>query len=348
MPECETTNCKAKPRRKLRGRRLARCGRQTGRRALGWLLLTLVLAGKAVLAQTADATGAQPATGQGTAAGQVMAGEPITILPGDILGVTLFEIPELSRDARVSEDGKVNLPLVGELPVAGLTEVEAAHRVDEAYLLGHFVLHPQASVIVREFASKGVSITGEVVKPNIYPVPGPRSLLDVIALAGGLTQAADTRIAIRRRDGTLDRALVFLPVDNGPLTLEHDTAVAPGDRIVVQRAGMVYVLGEVARPGGYLMQVNGKISVLQALAAAGGFTRIAGENKSVVIERRGGKGYSLQPLRLRDILKGKSGDFALEANDVIYVPSSEAKNFVVNAPQILGTLAGAAIYSLKN
>ena len=302
----------------------------------------LLLAQKAVVAQVTGVAGAQPTAGGATAS------ESITILPGDILGVTLFEIPELSRDARVSEDGKVNLPLVGELPVAGLTEAEAAHRVDEAYLVGHFVLQPQASVIVREFASKGVSITGEVVKPNIYPVPGPRSLLDIIALAGGLTPAADTRIGIRRRDGTLDRAMVSLPVDNGSLTLEHDTSVAPGDRIVVQRAGMVYVLGEVARPGGYIMQVNGKISVLEALAAAGGFTRIAGENKSVVIERRGGHGYSLQPLRLRDILKGKSGDFALEANDVIYIPSSEAKNFVVNAPQILGTLAGAAIYSLKN
>ncbi len=240
----------------------------------------------------------------------------------------------------------INLPLLQNVPVAGLTEPEAAHRIDEAYVNGHFLLHPQSSIIIREFASKGVSIVGEIAHPNIYPVPGPRSLVDIIALAGGLTPAADTHVTIKRQDGSFAKATIILPVDNGVLTLQNDVSVSPGDRIVIERAKMVYILGEVTRPGAYIMQVNGTLTVLQAIAYAGGTTRVAGENNTKLI-RRSSSGYNTDNVPLHNMFKGRIADLSLQANDILYVPGSTARDFIVNAPAILGTLAGAAIYSVN-
>ncbi len=269
----------------------------------------------------------------------------IVIRPGDTIGVSVFNAPDLSRDVRVSTDGTVNLPLLGELPVANLSEAEAAHRIDGAFLERRVLLRPQTSVLIREFATRGVTIVGEVVHPDIYPVAGPRSLVDVLALAGGLTPRADPHITIKHANGTIDEATIPLPEDNGAATLRNDIPVFAGDRIAVQRAGIVYVLGEVTRPGGYVMETNGTITVLQALAAANGITHIA-SGKALLI-RPGASGPQTTPLLVRDILKGRKPDFALQANDVIYIPDSNARNFAINAPAIAGTLAGAAIYSVN-
>ncbi len=288
----------------------------------------------------AQTSNAAPAPVEGSRSAQIL------IRPGDTIGITVFNAADLSRDVRVSEDGTVNLPLLGDFPVADLSEAEAAHQIDQAFLLHHVLLHPQTAVFIREFATKGVTIVGEVVRPNVYAIAGSRSLIDIIALAGGLTPRADTRITIERRNGTIDQAIIPLPLDNGVLTLRNDTPVYAGDRIVVQRAGMIYVLGEVSRPGGYVMEQNGNITVLQAIAAANGTTRVAGSNSAVLIHRTP-SGYTTGKLLLKDISRGKRPDFALQANDVIYIPESTLRNFVVNAPEILGSLAGAAIYSVN-
>ena len=301
-------------------------------------ILSVIAPFTACRAQTSESMA--PALTAGSRSAQIL------IRPGDTIGITVFNAADLSRDVRVSEDGTVNLPLLGDFPVADLSESEAAHRIDQEFVLHHVLLHPQTSVFIREFATKGVTIVGEVVHPSVYTIAGSRSLIDIIALAGGLTPRADTRITIERRNGTIDQAVIPLPFDNGLATLHNDTPIYAGDRIVVQRAGMIYVLGEVSRPGGYIMEQNGSITVLQALAAANGTTRVAGSNSAVLIHRTPG-GYTTNALFLKDITKGKKPDFALQANDVIYIPESMLRNFAVNAPEILGTLAGAAIYSVN-
>ncbi len=309
------------------------------------LALSLALLGfpaPELLAQSGAASTA--AVSQGSSA--LVENSQILIRPGDTVSITELNAPDLSRDARVSADGRVYLPIIGDILVANLSEGEAAHAIDAAFLGAHVLLHPQTSVLIREFASKGVTVLGEVAHPSIYPIAGARSLVDVLALAGGFTAMADARVLVKRGSGTAGELTVEVPVDNGKLALKDDVPVYPGDQVVVQRAGMIYVLGEVTRPGGYSMQPNGMITVLQAVAAASGTTRVSGEKKVVVI-RRNGSAYTTQPVNLRAMYKGKMPDFALEPNDVIYVPDSDLRNLVINAPAILGTLAGATIYSVN-
>ncbi len=288
---------------------------------------------------------AVPANNTAANADQQPNSEFIRISPGDTLDIRVYQIPEFSGAVRVSGDGRVRLAYLGDVPVAGLTESEAAHRIDEELLTRHLVLNPQTTVYIPAFSARGVTILGEVVHPGVYPLPSSRSLVDIVAVAGGLTPQADTHISIKRSDGFIKESLILLPPDNGKMMLADDISVGIGDRIVVQKAGLIYVLGDVTRPGGYMMQTNGKITVLEAVAAAGGTTHTAGEKKAVLI-RRTEDGTAKAPLALYDILHGKKPDFYLSASDVIYVPNSMAKNFIVNAPEILGTLAGAAIYGV--
>lgn len=312
----------------------------------GVAVLGLVLADAHGFAQRRGEPASAAALAEAAEGSARASSDSIIIRAGDTIGVTVFDTPELSREIRVSADGTVNLPLLNDLAITGLSESEAAHRIDRAFVQAKILLHPQTSVLIRNFAARGVAITGEVVHPGLYPVAGPRSLFDIIAEAGGLTTMADTRVDIKRADGTMEHG-VRLPLDDGEKTLSSDVNISPGDRVIAKRAGSIFVLGEVTRPGGYLMQYDGNVTVLQAVAEASGTTRIAGENNAVLI-RRIGNSFTTQPLKLREMYKGKQPDFALSAGDVIYVPGSTLRNFAVNAPEILGTLAGAAIYSVNH
>jgi polysaccharide biosynthesis/export protein len=317
----------------------------TNRRWLiGLCVLILWTAGKPCHAQ------AVPTPMDGNAApanaGTLPSSNGVLIRSGDTVAVTVFDAPELSVNVRVSGDGTVKLPLLPDVKIAGLSEASAARIIDTEYISRGFLLRPATSVLIHDFAVKGVSILGEVTRPGIYPIAGARSIVDVIALAGGLTVAADTRLIIRRTSGLVEVVTISLPLDDGAKTLGNDVEIFPGDRVVAQRAGTVYVLGDVGRPGGYVMQHNGMLTVLQAVAWASGTTRTSGENSAVLI-RRSGETYTTSHLALRDMYKGKIADITLKPDDVIYVPSSNLRNFVVSAPQILGSLAGAAIYSVN-
>ena len=267
----------------------------------------------------------------------------IVIGPGDTIRIRILDTPDLSEDVRVSETGSARLPLIGVVELGGQTEEQAASLLDVAYTNGGYVLHPNASVQIVSYAERGVSITGEVAKPGIYPVSGLRTLVDMVALAGGLTTSADTRITIQYHDGTV-KVLEF-PLDKPEKDFENSNPVAPGDRIIVPRAGVVYVLGQVGKPGGYLMQHDGRITVLQAVGEAGGSTRLAYEGHVLLL--RPSDGYKPIHIYLNKIYKGKQPDIPLASGDVVYVPSSVGKDFLVNLPQIMGTLAGAAIYAVN-
>ena len=287
-----------------------------------------------------------PQVSPATQSGTRMPSKEIGISPGDTISVNVYGTPDLSVVVRVSQDGTVYLPPLGIVHVAGLSEAAASQLLDNMYIGNHILLRPATTVLIRDFAARGVSILGEVLHPGIYPVAGPRSLVDVIALAGGLTISADSRVTIQHGDGTIDNAAISLPRENGAQTLADDVMVLPGYKIVVPRAGTVYVLGEVTRPGGYIMEHDGKITALQAIAAAQGTTRFSNEKHAFLI-RRNGTGYTTQDLPIRAMYKGRSPDLPLNPEDVVYVPISNMRNFVFNAPNILGSLAGAAIYSVR-
>jgi polysaccharide export outer membrane protein len=181
-------------------------------------------------------------------------------------------------------------------------------------------------------------------KPGAVALTTPRSLLDVLSLSGGLTEIADRHITIQRH-GKNESTTVFLPND-ATASLHANVMVYPGDTILVPKAGVIYVLGDVARPGGYVMQDDAKLTVLEAMAMASGVNRTAKEDATRLIRKVNGK-YQEQQVSLQEIEKGKKPDMQLEADDVLYVPFSMAKNVVLGASGIVSSTSSAAIYAAR-
>ncbi len=268
----------------------------------------------------------------------------VPIASGDLLGVSVYDSPELTQKVRVEADGSVQLALIGATKVVGLTAQEAATLIAGELQRRNFLLQPQVNVLIEEYSSQGVSVTGEVQHPGVYSVLGSRTLLDVISMAGGLSSTADTNITIRRRSGTEENVSVNLKNDDAKASLANNVQVFPGDLIVVPRAGIVYVLGDVNRPGGFTMQNNGKITVLQALAQAGGTNRSASMNGATLLSK-GSSGYVSKQIRIGDLVRGRGEDIELHPNDILYVPNSVLKSVGQSTQAIVTSIGSASIYA---
>ncbi|HVW76113.1 MAG TPA: polysaccharide biosynthesis/export family protein, partial [Alloacidobacterium sp.] len=195
--------------------------------------------------------------------------ESLLIGPGDMLHITVFDSPEFEQHVRVSDAGDIVLVLGGKVHVAGQTPAEAAHSVESALKSGGIMNYPRVAVLVEEYATQSVYITGEVKAPGARAIRTPLSVIDVLTMAGGLTGAADRKILIQRR-GTKELVPYFVSNDAN-VAFQSAVTVYPGDTVIVPKAGIVYMLGDVKTPGGYTMTNNeGKISVLELVARAGG------------------------------------------------------------------------------
>ncbi len=269
---------------------------------------------------------------------------PVPIASGDLLNISVYDSPELTQKVRVESDGIVQLALIGPTKVAGLTAQQAAEMIAHELNSHNFLLHPQVNVLIEEYASQGVSVTGEVQHPGVYSVLGSRTLLDVISMAGGLSNAADTNITIRHRTGTEENVSVNLKNDDARTSLENNVQVYPGDLVVVPRAGIVYVLGDVNRPGGFTMQNNGKITLLQALAQAGGTNRSAAMNGATLL-RKTASGYVSKQIRIGDLVRGRGEDIELHPNDILFVPNSVLKSVGQSTQAIVTSLGSASVYA---
>lgn len=286
-----------------------------------------------------------PGTHAQQAPGNAQASATIKIGPGDLLEITVFDVPEMTQQVRVGADGKAELELIGNTALAGLTAQEAAETIARELREQKFLLRPQVNVLVKEFASQGVSVMGEVQHPGVYQVLGPRSLLDVISMAGGLTNVADTRITVKRRSGADDKLTVKLKTDDADTSLSHDVQIYPGDLVIVPRAGIVYVLGDVNRPGGFVMQDSGKITLLEALAQAGGASKTASLN-SAVLMRKNAQGYVTTKLHVDKIERGQEPDVELGANDILFVPNNKLKNVLSSTQNVATSIGSASIYAV--
>ena len=245
--------------------------------------------------------------------------------PKDLLEISVFGADELSRTVRVSEDGKVTLPLLGEVLVDGLTKSEVEKKLGQ--LLGEkYVQNPQVTVFIREYQSKRVSVLGAVEKPGPYQLLGRQTLMQIISEAGGLTRDAGNEIVVIRQlsDG-LSTSLrisiddLFLKGDaklNVPMEA-GDIVTVPVDKPVV-----VYVFGQVKNPGALQVKKSNIPTLLQAIAQAGGFTDRASKG-GVIIKRKDETGKEKEiKVNVRSILKNKVKDVQLLENDTIYVPES--------------------------
>jgi polysaccharide export outer membrane protein len=268
--------------------------------------------------------------------------ESLRIGPGDLVHIIVFDTPELEQHLRVTDAGELPLLVGGSVKVAGLSSVAAARAVEDALTKRNILINPRVQVIVDDFATQKVSVFGEVRAPGAYTLSTSRSILDVLSLAGGLTDVANRQIVIKRSRS--DEKVSYL-VSNDPNTA-FDTAVTvnPGDTILVPKAHIVYMLGDVRAPGGYTMTNNAaQLSALQLLARAGGTLPTAVPSHARLI-RKTGSGFSETPLPLSAMEKGKSADIALQPDDIIYVPFSYLRNFAVEASGIVATAANAAVY----
>ena len=262
--------------------------------------------------------------------------------PGDLLELSVFDVPELSKSVRVTGDGELDLPLIGKIQASGKSAAALAAVIAERYRTGNLVLNPQVTIRILEFATQGITISGEVQHPGVYPDFGPKSLSDAIALAGGMTAQADTHVQIMHRSSHTEQS-IRVPLEGLRTSADENTPVYPGDSIYVPRAGVVYVLGDVTRPGGIVMR-NGQLTVLEALSESQGLKGTA-KLQDAFILRKHGESYARIDVPLKNYLKGGQGDLELKGGDVLVVPASGAKVFWKDTSGIIASLGGAALYA---
>lgn len=261
---------------------------------------------------------------------------------GDLLDITTFDTPELSGKSRVDSRGEVSLPLGGTVRVQGLTAEQAATAIERRFRDKDILKNPHVTVLVLEYATQGVTVLGEVRNPGAYPLAGKHGVLDFISFAGGLTPYASKSVSLTHRAPTLEMVTVNLAGAHGD-ELQNDVAVQPGDRIVVLRAGVVYVIGDIGKPGGYLIEGKDTVTVLQALALAQGMNRTAKSNGSLI--RNTPNGRTETPLALNKILANHAPDMKLQDGDIVYVPVSGAKEWTnKGVTAILQMAVGMVIY----
>jgi polysaccharide export outer membrane protein len=272
--------------------------------------------------------------------------ESLRIGPGDQIHVTVVDSPELDQHPRVTDAGEVPLIGVGAVKITGLTPAEAATAVHDKLIAAHYLNHPEVTVTVEQYATQTVSVLGQVRASGAYPIGTARPVVDILALAGGLNEVADRNIVIERR-GDPDHPLHYNLANDGVLALQTSVLVYPGDTVMVPKAGIVYVLGDVNRPGGFVMDNNStELTLLQALARAGGVSRTAKQGHAKLL-RKDATGYHETQLSLGEIQKGKQQDIALAPGDVLYVPFSYAKNIAVSGSSgIISSVSSAAVYSM--
>ena len=270
---------------------------------------------------------------------------PAPIAAGDLLDVRESHMPEFQSTVRVAADGTVTLPMVGDVQVAKLDETGAARAIEQALLSKGILLHPQVTVLVTSYVGQDVSVLGEVTHPGVYPYGVHHQLLDAIAEASGMTQSAGSLITIVHRDPAEAPQAVVLAGATGEEIAAHNPELKPGDTIEVNRAGLVYVVGDVIRPGGFSVDPMQKLTVLQALSLAWGPTMNAALTKAVLIREQDG-GRTLTSLNLKRLLRGQDPDIPIEDRDILFVPDSAAKNLWNRTMEsVVQSVAGVSIYA---
>ncbi|WP_374674432.1 polysaccharide export protein EpsE [Ideonella sp.] len=269
-------------------------------------LCASLLAAAALAAPIAHAqTAAAPAAGEAAL---------YRIGPGDTVRIAVYQSPDLSLETRVSESGLISYPLIGSLRLGGLTVNQAEAALADALKKGDFIKNPQVTVMVTQVRANQVNVLGQVGKPGRVPldVAGMR-LTDVLALAGGVTNTAgaDTVVVTGQRNGQPFRKEIDLPRVFAPGGRGDDIEIQPGDAIWVDRYPVVYLYGEVQRPG--QLRLERGMTVMQALATAGGLTQ-RGTQRGLRVSRRAANGQ-VQQLEL-------SLDDTLLPGDVVFVRES--------------------------
>lgn len=304
----------------------------------------------------------------------------------DLLKISVFEAPEIDREVRVSASGTISLPLLGDLQAEGLTPIELEGVID-ALLRRTYMKDPHVSVFVSEMQSHSVAVFGAVKKPGVFQIRGAKTLVEMLSMAEGLSDdAGDTVVIVRHNsaaaggpaasdedgpssaDGARARLVSAAPMvtekPNNPsetgsrsINLKNllesgdpaaNVLVYPGDIVKVERAGVVYVVGEVKKPGGFELRNNEPISVVQAVALAEGLTRTSATRHARVIHTDPATGERTEvPIDLKKILAGRAPDPMLKARDIVFVPNSGGRSALYRGLEAAISMAsGIAVYRI--
>lgn len=352
----------------------------TVRRAVDWLGKSVLIALLCVpfCVQAAYAQGKDETTQQTNEKIQELANlgkstpADIPIGAGDILHIEVFDVPELSRDVRVSTMGEISFPLVHKrITAAGVTPFQLEQNIQDLLRQNGLVSNPQVSVFVKEQNSQPATIIGSVARPMTYQVSRPISLLELIADAGGITDGAGTVILVTRRtetetvtpvsDTSNSRASSIGDSNSGAKTIKiqlqdllntENTAfnipIYGGDVINIPAAGIVYVMGGgVSQQGGYVVQSHGEqITVLKAVALAHGLGGYAKPDDAMIYRLNPDTGErEAIPVHIKQIEKNKTQDLAMKSNDILYVPDSLGKRIAVRSAEAAVQIgSGVLIY----
>jgi polysaccharide biosynthesis/export protein len=267
---------------------------------------------------------------------------PVHLGPGDLLDIGVFDSPELTTHARVTSEAEISFPLVGKLHVGGLTPLEVQNLIREQLIAGDFVKDPQVEVFVTEYANQAIYVFGEVTKPGAYPLVGDHRLFDLITAAGGFSPRAGKTITITHHENPSSPQVVRF--SRHPNLAADNIEIAAGDTINVGQAGVVYIVGNVQHPGGFLLDGDEQLSVIQALALAAG-SRPGAAMKNARIVRTTAQGRQQIVVNLNKILASKNPDVILQDQDILYVPNSVLRSGLNRGTDAaVQATVGAAIY----
>jgi polysaccharide export outer membrane protein len=330
--------------------------------------------------------------------------------PGDMVNVQVFDVPEMSRELRVSQTGTIGIPLVPvRLHVAGLTEIQSERKIQEVLEANGLISHPEVSVTVKEKKSRPITIVGAVAHPMVYEADRQVTLIDVLAQAGGITPDAGDHVIVTRpeRDNLPDASQTLAPPivsnadatpsdsarpDASPLPSQEPPAltasatatqekssdpsqvppplgntitvnlsqiletgdlagniiIQPGDVVTVPHAGIVYVLGAVAKPGGYTVSNDrAQLSTLKVLSLAGGLERTAKSDHAVIVRKDATGQQREVEVDLKKVMRFEAEDVQLRPSDILYVPRSAAKQTAIRVAELATAVGtGVLIYRL--
>jgi polysaccharide export outer membrane protein len=266
--------------------------------------------------------------------------------PDDEIAIWALGAEEISqKPVRIDPGGYIDLPLLGRMRASGFTTEQLKSEL--VARLRSYINEPQVSVNIMEFRSQPVSVIGAVKNPGVHQLQGRKTLVEILSLAGGLAPDAGSSVKITRR---LERGPVPLPAASqdasGNFSVaevslkqlmaaknpESNIIIRPDDVISVPRAEMVYVMGEVAKPGGYVLNERETMSALQALSLAGGVTRVSGLQRAKILRVVPGTNNREElSVDLKRMLAGKSPDAQLQPEDILLVPNNLAKGATLRA-----------------
>lgn len=304
-----------------------------------WLLCTATLA-----------LSAPPNPAPGLAAKSVVSAPALYMLgPGDEIAVHQPNAEELDGiPARIDDNGNVNLPLIGRVRVGGLTVEQAESLV--TVKLAALLKYPQPVMSITEYRSQPVSVLGALNTPGVIQLQGHKTLVELISMAGGLRADAGPTVQITRRissgplpisgatedpSGQFYTATLDLPAVLTGKAAASNLQIMPNDVISVPRAEVVYVTGDVKKPGGFPMTSNGGISVLQGVSLAEGLGPQASPKAARIFRLRGdGQLKDEVPVDMASILAGKKPDVELKSGDVLFIPDNKAKKAGARAAEV--------------